>query len=124
MERRQKEKVREGGWGGGGEEEEEGMFNLLLQFLPILVTLLLCKGGQMEHAAQSTQTKSHFLSTSQSLSHLHVSLLLHLSLCLSASLPHFFSRFVVYLLAHSHSQYQPCENEKSSSIYLTEFVTR
>lgn len=42
------------------------MFNLLIQFLPMLVTLPLCKGGQMEHAAQNTQTKSHFLSTSQS----------------------------------------------------------
>lgn len=41
------------------------MFNLLIQFLPMLVTLPLCKGGQMEHAAQNTQTKSHFLSTSQ-----------------------------------------------------------
>lgn len=41
------------------------MFNLLIQFLPMLVTLPLREGGQMEHAAQNTQTKSHFLSTSQ-----------------------------------------------------------
>lgn len=41
------------------------MFNLLIQFLPMLVTLPLHEGGQMEHAAQNTQTKSHFLSTSQ-----------------------------------------------------------
>lgn len=45
--------------------EGEGMFNLLIQFLPMLVTLPLREGGQMEHAAQNTQTKSHFLSTSQ-----------------------------------------------------------
>lgn len=54
-----------GGEGGGGEEWVEGMFNLLIQFLPMLVTLPLREGGQMEHAAQNTQTKSHFLSTSQ-----------------------------------------------------------
>lgn len=41
------------------------MFNLLIQFLPMLVTLPLREGGQMEHATQNTQTKSHFLSTSQ-----------------------------------------------------------
>lgn len=51
----------------GGEEEddedkeEEGMFNLLIQFLQTLVTLPLCKGGQMEHAIENTLTKSHFL---------------------------------------------------------------
>lgn len=83
---------REGAGGDGRVERrrrrgEEGMFNLLIQFLPMLVTLPLCKGGQMEHAAQNTQTKSHFLSTSQSPPpphHLCVYLSLHLwlSLCL------------------------------------------
>lgn len=74
----------------GRAEEEEGVFNLLIQFLPMPVTLPLGEGGQMEHAAQNTQTKSHFLSTSQSLSlyvlYLYVYLLLHLSPSLSFSL--------------------------------------
>lgn len=66
------------------------MFNLLIQFLPTLVILPLCKGGKMEHAAQNTKTKLHFLSTFQSfllsLLHLYVYLSLHLSLSLSLSL--------------------------------------
>lgn len=45
-------------WKGGGVGDtrrsgaggEEGMFNLLIPFLPILVALALCKGGQMERA--------------------------------------------------------------------------
>lgn len=77
----------------GREEEEEGVFNLLIQFLPMPVTLPLCKGGQMEHAAQNTQTKSHFLSTSQSLSRcpscisMSISRSISHSLFLSVSLP-------------------------------------
>lgn len=69
---------------GKREEEEEGVFNLLIQFLPMPVTLSLCKGGQMEHAAQNTQTKSHFFSTSQSLSRC----LSCISMSISSSISH------------------------------------
>lgn len=105
-----------GGWGRGeamGRERkgEEGVFNLLIQFLPMPVTLLLGEGGQMERAAQNTQTKSHFLSLSPSLS---LSLCLA-SLCLSLapsltpspSFFHlstaFFSLFVTRLMTDSRS---------------------
>lgn len=107
------------------------MFNLLIQFLPMPVTLPLCQGGQMEHAAQNTQTKSHFLSTSQFLS-LAVSLA---SLCLSLtpsltlSQPFclataFFSFFVTHSLIPTPHILQPCENKAfESSTSLKEFVT-
>lgn len=35
-----------------GDGREEGMFNLLIPFLPMLVTLALCKRGQMERAGR------------------------------------------------------------------------
>lgn len=39
-----------------GDGREEGMFNLLVPLLPTLVTLALCKGGQMERARWDKNT--------------------------------------------------------------------
>lgn len=108
--------------GDGWREEEEGMFNLLIQFPPMLVILPPRKGGQMEHAARNTLTKSHFLSTSQSLSLslLHLCVYLSLHRCLSvrflASTLHF-SCFPpsAHWLTPTPSILQPCENEKPLS---------
>lgn len=52
------ERWREGDMRRSGEGREEGMFNLLIPFLPTLVTLALCKGGQMECARWEKEQKT------------------------------------------------------------------
>lgn len=77
----------------------------------------------MEHAAQNTQTKTHFpffsVPLSLSLLHLYVYLSLYhtLSLCVSIA---FFSLFVTHSLDDSHSPnvLQPCENESLNSTLM------
>ena len=112
------------------EEGEEGVFNLLIQFLPMPVTLPLCQGGQMEHAAQNTQTKSHFLLTSQSLS--------RISMSISHSISHSISRPLSLPLYHIFLPFRqpladwrlltacvkPQENKASeANFYLKELIT-
>lgn len=81
---------------------EEGVFNLLIQFLPMPVTLLLGEGGQMERAAQNTQTKSHFLSLSPSLSLSLPGISLSISRPISHSLSVVFSPVYGIFLSFCH----------------------